>query len=560
MTTTPDLFDALKTQGQDFEFYPTTNEIIAALAADIRRNLDRCNDYERSLKHASILDVGAGNGKVLMALHAEDFGFSELYAIEKSPILCGQLDPSIFIVGTAFEEQSLLSKQVDVVFSNPPYSEFIPWTVKLIREAAAHTVYLVIPQRWRDSLEITAALAYRGTKAHVVGEFDFLNAEDRAARAKVHLLRIELSKNKDAAFERFFAEQFAPMIKRYDEDAPRIADGEDDAERPKGGGRHRPFHKLQPGPDYPAQMVQLYNQELASIQRNYELVAQLDTDLLREFDISPARIMACLKQRLDGLKNAYWHQLFSRMRSVCDRLTSKSRAALLDTLHKQVHVDFTVANISAVIVWVIKNANRYMDAQLVTAFESMVEKANVYLYKSNQKPFMFDRWRYNDSKDKSTHFALEYRIVMWSCGGLNVSSYSWDRRHNNLEERAHEFLRDLITIANNLGFPGTTNPPELSEGGPQWESNEKHTFYFTDPTTGKKEVLYEARAFKNRNMHLRLSQRLALALNVEYGRLKGWLKSGPEAAEELNDDTAAQHFKANHQLSLAAPLLTLCAA
>src|SRR5437879_1351839 len=73
-------------------------------------------------KYESILDIGAGHGKTLEKIRdyfnrsagdRHDHAFRQLVAIEKSPILCEQLDPAILIVGTAFEEQSLLSKQVD---------------------------------------------------------------------------------------------------------------------------------------------------------------------------------------------------------------------------------------------------------------------------------------------------------------------------------------------------------------------------------------------------------------------------------------------------------------
>jgi len=46
-------------------------------------------------------------------------------------------------------------------------------------------------------------------------------------------------------------------------------------------------------------------------------------------------------------------------------------------------------------------------------------------------------------------------------------------------------------------------------------------------------VLFEVRAYQNRNCHLRLNQEFALALNVEYGRLKGWLKTAQDAKDEL---------------------------
>ena len=44
--------------GQDFEFYPTTNAIIAAFF-----------NHAKALDLDSLADIGAGNGKVLLAFN-----------------------------------------------------------------------------------------------------------------------------------------------------------------------------------------------------------------------------------------------------------------------------------------------------------------------------------------------------------------------------------------------------------------------------------------------------------------------------------------------------------
>lgn len=54
----------------------------------------------------------------------------------------------------------------------------------------------------------------------------------------------------------------------------------------------------------------------------------------------------------------------------------------------------------------------------------------------------------------------------------------------------------------------------------------------------------------NQNMHVRFSQDFIRALNVEMGRLQGWLHSPEEAAEELGDPLAAACFRSNHQLKM----------
>lgn len=61
--------------------------------------------------HGSVLDIGAGNGKVLDTFAKR--GGGPLYAIEKSPILQQALPPEVFIVGADFAEQTLHSKPVE---------------------------------------------------------------------------------------------------------------------------------------------------------------------------------------------------------------------------------------------------------------------------------------------------------------------------------------------------------------------------------------------------------------------------------------------------------------
>lgn len=119
----------LKDNQQDFEWYPTTNEIIEAVKHDLsNQKLD--GKY-------SVLDCGAGDGRVLKQLTD-----GRKYAIEKSKPLLKALDRNIFVVGTDFMEQTLIDKRVDVVFSNPPYSVFNQWMTKIILEARAKLLYL----------------------------------------------------------------------------------------------------------------------------------------------------------------------------------------------------------------------------------------------------------------------------------------------------------------------------------------------------------------------------------------------------------------------------------
>jgi hypothetical protein len=522
------LVEQLKENGQDFEFYPTTNEIIAALLSDVRSV--KWRGRGRSGENGSVLDIGAGNGKVLDAFRLKG-GFSEFYAIEKSILLCGRLDPSIFLVGTDFHEQSLVSKAVDVTYSNPPYSEYEEWATKIIRESASRFVYLLIPVRWRQSKAISEALSYREAEHKIVGSFDFEASEDRSARAIVDLIRIELSLETDDAFDRFFSQQFGELTAKFE--APKEKGAPDDSSR---------FSSLTVGANYPERLVEMYNREIDNIRVNYERVSLLDVALMKELDITPARILGGLKLRLAGLRNTYWKELFTHMGQVTDRLTHKKRNHLLTTLNKSGHVDFTLTNVHAIVIWVLNNANNYIDTQLIETFEAMVEKANVRNYKSNERVFTCDRWRYADA-EKPTHIALEYRIVLERGGGIYLR---YDKQQV-ISETGARFLGDLLTVARNLGFLCETTDRRVKDGLLDvWQAGRAENFECT--VAGKTMPLFEARAFLNGNMHLRLSQQFALSLNVEYGRLKGWLRNGAEASSELGDQAAAGYFGTQVQL------------
>lgn len=529
----------IKKKNEDFEFYPTTDEIIFSLIKDIKR-LKNTHEYKYDCNFDSILDIGAGNGKVLKAIDKE-FGM-RLYAIEKAETLKQLLDQSVYIVGTDFNEQSLLDKTIDVTFCNPPYSDYINWCTKIIRETCSPYVYLVIPKRWKNCEDIKAALKYRDAKYSTIGEFSFLEA-DRQARAVVNLIRIDLANEADDAFDRFFNEEFKDLKEKFDN----IKEDKDEYGHDKKDNR---FRALVLGDNYVKTIVQMYNKDIEKIKKNYLYVQKLDADLLKEFEVSPKKILTLLKERLKGLKNLYWDELIGRMSEITDRLTVKMRKSLLSTLNKNAHVDFTESNIYAVVLWILKHAGERIDTQLIDVYEELISKANCKNYKSNQKVMEFDRWRYENNKP--THMYLEFRLVVEYWGGIESEFYSPNGEWK-LSESAGGHIRDLMTVANNLGFKCSTADDRLYRWGDRqpWKPGKPQIFEYRGKK-GKPEVLFEVKAHKNRNLHIRMNQKFALALNVEMGRLKGWIHSGKEAGEELSDTKAEFYFKSNFSL-LASP-------
>jgi hypothetical protein len=472
-------------------------------------------------------------------------------------VLLQELHPDIYVVGTDFFEQSLLSKVVDLVFCNPPFSQFEAWVVKLIKESVCKKMYLVLPQRWEKNQAISDALHYRSVKADVVASFDFLESEDRPARAQVDLICVSFETSSryyssrvdpDSAFDLQFYDQFSDFVSKF-KPSEKVEDlGECQKEKLSSTD-------LVVGEDYPTTMVNLYLAEMGRIQTNYKLMTQLDVGLLREFEIFPNKVLACLKQRLRGLRNHYWNELFNRIKPITEKLTSATRTVMLNTLQKNVHVDFTVPNIHAVVMWALKNFNKHVDEQLIVAYELMIKKANVHLYKSNHKLWVEDSWSYKRESPENQEYYLDYRIVVSRVGGMR-RVFSGDRRSHALDDSASDFIEDMRTIASNLGFTRFGSEDAKQD---TWNAGKSKRFYFLSHKTNKPECLMEVRAFKNRNLHIKFNQRFMLALNVEFGRLKGWIKSGQHAVEELQNKEAAEFFKSNFQIVSTNSMLQLTA-
>lgn len=526
----------LSATGQDFEWYPTTNEIISAF-----------HKHANQRRPESLLDIGAGNGKVLTRFKElnkrdpedRDAYHTEYFAIEKARPLLDSLPVDIGILGTDFWEQSLLDKSVDCIFSNPPYGEFIDWSVKVIREANANFIYLVIPQRWKDQQSILKAIEARKATYEVIGEFDFLSAEDRAARAKVDLVFISLceeayrSKYRRNGSIDNKVDPFALWVEEFFHLSEKVSKqnvSEYDRNRSAEKERKATINKsLVPGKSTIEVLDVLYRAELDGLIGNYQKVSELDEALFKELDISIKSIISSIRSKIKGLKNAYWHELFDNYAPLTSRLTSSSRSAFIGSITRKTSIDFTASNAYAITVWAIKNANGYLDSQMIDTFNKMVDSACVVNYKSNERVFKKNSFRYCYDDAKHTHFKLDYRIVVSGQGSVSTGVYNSHLARGGLSENGANFIDDLIVIARNLGFDS-----QDSASAHNFVAGGKEEFYCTNKA-GKHIKLMEVRAYMNGNMHIKFNQTFMLALNVEIGRLQGWIHNVQHAAEEMGE-------------------------
>ena len=140
-------------------------------------------------------------------------------------------------------------------------------------------------------------------------------------------------------------------------------------------------------------------------------------------------------------------------------------------------------------------------------------------------------------------------------GGISTSQWGWDKtRYNGLSERAANFINDILAVAETLGWASNDTVTNTATTARAWESNKSQAFTATSGMT-----IMEVRAFQNGNLHIKFNQKFMKKLNVEFGRLKGWLRNPAHAALEmcLKSEEAVEYFGSTFKLSQATTRLLL---
>ena len=510
----------LKKAEQDFEWYPTTSQMIAAVKSGIPAESD------------SIMDIGAGDGRVLTSFR-ERCEYAKLYAIEKAMPLI-QLQPDYIIpVGTEFYEQNLSALPVEYIFCNPPYSDFEGWASKIIVEGYAKSAFLVMPRRWQESKIIKKALDDRSATTEVIYTGDFEQAE-RKARAKIEIVRVNFPTK--GRYSRLWADNVKdPFDVWFDNNIDTFDKAQEFKESVSGdelARKHRNSNIRE--------MVESYLADYQRLEQNYRKIFTLDYAILKELGINKNAVREGLKKKMSGLKVKYWALLFDRLDAITSRLTTKSRKNLLDKLTANNSVDFTENNAYAVVIWAVKNANRYLDDQLVDLFHELATFDGVYNYKSNTKTWQKTGWRYNG--EEHTHYALDYRIVVSKRKAIKDEQWNSWEYPGNLHKSCHALIADIRAVLSNLGF----STHSTGSYNREWQRATWEDFY----RSGSEDTLFQIKAFNNGNVHLRFMPDAIKSLNVQVGRVLKWINTEQEVVDELGytPAEAEKYFNINQKL------------
>ncbi len=297
-----------KNSNQDFEWYPTTKEMIDVVKSRL---------WGTSL---SVLDIGAGDGRVLHALTKGD-----KYAIEKSRPLLSALTSDVCIWGTDFDDQVLWDKYVDVVFCNPPYSCFEDFSARIIREANASRIFLIIPVRWNKSTKIAEALKFRNATPKVLLNATFEEG-DRRARAVIDVIEINIESSDPIKlwFETNCIKTTS-ITTHLDNASSALIDS-----------------------SCVEVLAELYRRDFEALKDRYKKLDE-GKNWLSLFSCAD-KLQSRFQCQLVELKMAYWERFISEMR-ILNALGSNG----LIPRDKLRCIDFTENNALAVVEWLIKN-------------------------------------------------------------------------------------------------------------------------------------------------------------------------------------------------------------
>jgi hypothetical protein len=104
-------------------------------------------------------------------------------------------------------------------------------------------------------------------------------------------------------------------------------------------------------------------------------------------------------------------------------------------------------------------------------------------------------------------------------------SSSWDYPAG-LAKGCHEVIADIIAVLFNLGFP-TSSPSSMNR---DWTAGKWENWYRTGHPS---EILFQVKGYAKGTLHLRFLPAAIKAINVEAGRLLGWLKAPADVVREL---------------------------
>lgn len=545
---TLEIVKELKNNHEDYEFYPTSKEMIKVIYNDTKGGswLDigcgMCHfkkwynefykeDYERKVKQDEIWQNNGYKDEYRWVGESPS-GISTYYVIEKADTFLKYFDKDTICLGRDFYATELMDKPVSHIFCNPPYSEYDKWVEKVLMTGNFKTAYFVIPQRWKDNDLIQEALRVTHIKSYVLDSCSFEHGE-RQARTFVDIVKFERDRYysegyREDAFDKFCNEFFTFKKEKSWED-----------ERNEIEQKKNELVSANPK-DRLKLLCDMYKKDFDELNKHFMAIADLDFEILQTIGVDARKVKEALKQQRDGLKIKYWNLLFDQLEEITDRLTSTTCNKLFNKFSNINTVEFSVETVYPIVLWIIQNANKYYDEQLLDFFDNLTQPDNISNYKSNIKVFKRNEWRPEefDKEEEVTHYTLHYRIVCSK--SLFYDYYNRGKEYKYYGSEHLKIMRNIATIARNLGF--SVDKKSIEDNGGLQRGQKGYVLQ----ENGK--PLFEYKYYDNGNKHIKFNVELMKAINVNVARLRNWIQTTADIEKEFEPEMAKgaeKYFKSN---------------
>lgn len=551
--STLQLVKELKANGEDFEFFPTSDEQLHTISEHMKQlfaKYEVTNRYDTPIK---LLDIGAGDGRCLTALsrtmaEIDSRKVVKLLAIEKATTqIKDYASKDIVLLGTEFWETNFISKQTDIGFSNPPFSEFSLWIQTILGQLSFKAFYAILPRRWRNDEAIKDVIKRRNiTNVDIIAESDFCEAE-RAARTNVDLVCFYFGED-ESTIERkrkvrddykpmlgvrgkcsfqLFIENELGLVQTHSETTNKFNELQEKerirAEMAQEGTRS---YELVKSEGVLAALLEHYEQDMQQILEQYKNISKIDSSLLAELGVKYDAIRESVKEKLFGMRNLYWNLLFTHLTPISSRLTTNFKNQLLTTLNNNA-LDFTMKNALYIVDFAITYANNLVEDSLISVFRDLSCESSIKRYYRSNERMYNDRWRHNNTEDyKQCKILLDYRFIYSSWG--NFGNYDWQR---GLNESARDFTHDLLVVMRLLGYGNLYLTEDIST----MTQGDKLSIRGTGPD-GKELDLVQVRYYANGNRHIKINTEAMARFNTTVSRLLGWVRNREEYQEETGSE------------------------
>ena len=551
--STLQLVKELKANGEDFEFFPTSDEQLHTISEHMKQLFAKYEVTKRYDTPIKLLDIGAGDGRCLTALsrtmaEIDSRKVVKLLAIEKATTqIKDYASKDIVLLGTEFWETNFISKQTDIGFSNPPFSEFSLWIQTILGQLSFKAFYAILPRRWRNDEAIKDVIKRRNiTNVDIIAESDFYEAE-RAARTNVDLVCFYFGEDESTVERKrkvrddykpmlgvrgkcsfqLFIENELGLVQTHSETTNKFNELQEKerirAEMAQEGTRSNELVKSE---GVLAALLEHYEQDMQQILEQYKNISKIDSSLLAELGVKYDAIRESVKEKLFGMRNLYWNLLFTHLTPISSRLTTNFKNQLLTTLNNNA-LDFTMKNALYIVDFAITYANNLVEDSLISVFRDLSCESSIKRYYRSNERMYNDRWRHNNTEDyKQCKILLDYRFIYSSWG--NFGNYDWQR---GLNESARDFTHDLLVVMRLLGYGNLYLTEDIST----MTQGDKLSIRGTGPE-GKELDLVQVRYYANGNRHIKINTEAMARFNTTVSRLLGWVRNREEYQEETGSE------------------------